>query len=118
MIAEPATETIAFRMRIDPRYAQEYRRRHDNIWPDMADVLTAAGAIDYRIFLDRETGFLFAVLTRRVDHGFDSLPGNPVVLRWWTMMADLMPTGPSGAPESWPLEEVFHLSASKEESLS
>jgi L-rhamnose mutarotase len=111
MSATASAETIAFRMRIDPHQAAEYRRRHDNIWPEMAAELLAAGVIDYRIFLSPETGTLFAVLTRKPDHRMDALPSNLIVRRWWSMMADLMPTGPDGAPESWPLEEVFHLSA-------
>lgn len=111
MSAAPATETVAFRMRIDPGQAAEYRRRHDAIWSDLAEALLAAGVVDYRIFLTPDTGDLFAVLTRRADHDLDALPAKPVMRRWWAMMADLMPTGPDGAPQSWPLEEMFHLSA-------
>jgi L-rhamnose mutarotase len=111
MTASPAAETIAFQMRIDPRNAEEYRRRHDDIWPDLVGALRAAGVIDYRIFLAPQTGTLFAVLTRRADHDMDALPTKSVMRRWWSMMADLMPTGPDGAPESSPLVEVFNLSA-------
>lgn len=116
MTAAPATETVAFRMRIDPEQAMEYRRRHDAIWSELAEALLAAGVIDYRIFLAGDNGDLFAVLTRRSDHDLDALPARPVMRRWWAMMDDLMPTDPEGAPESTPLEEVFRLSAPGEES--
>jgi L-rhamnose mutarotase len=105
------TETIAFRMRIDPAAAEEYRRRHDGIWPSLTTALREAGVVDYRIFLDEESGDLFAVLTRRADHGMDLLPAQPVMQRWWTMMSDLMPRDPDGAPWSRPLHEVFRLAA-------
>ena len=61
----PATETVAFRMRLLPGHADEYRRRHDAIWPELAVLLREAGVVDYRIFLDEETQALFAVLTLR-----------------------------------------------------
>ena|SRR5258707_661332 len=110
MTAAPATETVAFRMQIDPGQAAEYRRRHDAIWPELAETLLANGVVDYRIFLAPETGALFAVLTRQAAHDLDALSTRPIMRRWWAMMADLMPTGPDGAPESSPLEEMFHLS--------
>jgi L-rhamnose mutarotase len=98
-------------MRIEPAQAAEYRRRHDAIWPELASLLRTAGILDYRIFLDGETGDLFAVMTRAAGHTLDALAQEPVMRRWWTMMADLMPTGPDGAPPSRPLEPVFHLTA-------
>jgi L-rhamnose mutarotase len=96
-------------MRIDPARAAEYRRRHDEIWPELAAELIRAGVVDYRIFLDPETGCLFAVLTRETGHEMQSLPAKPVMRRWWAMMDDLMPRGADGAPWSRPLEEMFHL---------
>lgn len=107
-------ETIAFRMRIDPAHAAEYRRRHDAIWPELATELLAAGVIDYRIFADPETGCLFAVLTREQHHRMDALSANPVMRRWWTMMDDLMPTGADGAPWTRPLDQVFQIAAPAE----
>ena len=108
-MSEAATETVAFRMRLDPGRADEYRRRHDAIWPELAAALAQAGVVDYRIFLDDETNALFAVLTRRADHGMDALPDQPVMRRWWAMMADIMATNPDGSPETRPLAPMFHL---------
>lgn len=104
-----ATETIALRMTLDPGQAEEYRRRHDAIWPDLVEALKDAGVIDYRIYLDETTHHLFAILTRRSDHSLDALPDAPVMRRWWAMMADIMGAGPDLAPETVPLTEVFRL---------
>ena len=52
----------AFRMQLKPGMAEEYRRRHDEIWPELAALLRDAGIHDYSIFLDPETNALFAVL--------------------------------------------------------
>ena len=103
------TETVAFRMRLHEGQADEYRRRHDAIWPELVALLRASGVEDYRIFLDDESGALFAVLTRRVDHGLEALPQHPIMQRWWAMMADLMDTHPDASPVQVPLREMFRL---------
>jgi L-rhamnose mutarotase len=105
------TETVAFRMRLNPGQADEYRRRHDEIWPELVQELLKAGVLDYRIFLDRETHALFATLTRLSHHTMDTLPGLPVMRRWWTMMADIMQTHPDHSPVVEDLDPLFHLSA-------
>ena len=35
---------------VRPGYEEEYRRRHDEIWPEMIDVLREAGVRNYSIF--------------------------------------------------------------------
>ena len=102
-------QALAFRMKLKPGAATEYRRRHDQLWPDLAAALREAGIYDYSIFLDEETRHLFAVLKLRPDHKRDQLPGNPVMRRWWLYMADLMETGPDQRPREWPLLPMFSL---------
>ena len=102
-------EKHAFRMRLNPGQAEEYRRRHDAIWPELAALLRAAGVTDYSIHLDPATGDLFGVLWRRDDHGMDALPGHPVMRRWWEHMADIMQTNPDNSPVAVPLVTVFQM---------
>lgn len=102
-------EKYAFRMRLHPGMEEEYRRRHDAIWPELVALLKAAGVEDYSIHLDGETHLLFGVLWRRADHGMDDLPSHPVMRRWWAHMADIMETHPDGAPVAVPLIPVFHM---------
>jgi L-rhamnose mutarotase len=102
-------EKYAFRMRLNPGCEEEYRRRHDEIWPELAALLKEAGVSDYSIHLDRETSTLFGVLWRREDHGMDDLPAHPVMRRWWAHMADIMETHPDNAPVAVPLATVFHM---------
>lgn len=102
-------EKYAFRMRLKPGAEAEYKRRHDEIWPELSALLTDAGVSDYSIFLDRETGTLFGVLRRRPGHTMAALPGEPVMRRWWDFMADIMETRPDNEPEAVPLELVFHM---------
>ena len=55
-------QKYAFKMQLNPGMADEYRRRHDAIWPELVALLKAAGISDYSIHLDPETGALFGVL--------------------------------------------------------
>ncbi|WAJ27673.1 L-rhamnose mutarotase [Antarcticirhabdus aurantiaca] len=102
-------EQYAFRMRLHPGQAEEYRRRHDAIFPELVDLLREAGVSDYSIFLDPETNHLFGVLRRPASHGMAALPDHPVMQRWWAMMADIMDTHPSNEPVAVPLVPMFHL---------
>ena len=102
-------ERYAFRMRLNPGMEAEYQRRHDAIWPELVDLLHAAGVSDYSIHLDRETRLLVGILTRAVGHGMDDLPKSPVMQRWWAHMANIMEVGPDNAPVAVPLVPLFHM---------
>jgi L-rhamnose mutarotase len=102
-------QKIAMKMHLQPGMEAEYKRRHDEIWPELSALLKDAGVSDYSIHLDRETSTLFAVLWRTDDHTMDDLPNHPVMQRWWAYMADIMATNEKGEPIAIPLETVFHL---------
>ena len=99
----------AFKMRLNPGMEAEYTRRHDEIWPELVDLLRAAGISNYSIHLDRETNTLFGYLERRDDHAMANLPNHPVMKRWWAHMGDIMATNPDGSPVAIPLAETFYL---------
>ena len=103
------SERYAFRMVLKPGMEAEYERRHDAIWPELAELLRGAGVSDYAIWLDPDTGHLFGILMRTADHGMDDLPSHPVMRRWWAAMAPLMETNPDDSPVAVPLRRVFHL---------
>jgi hypothetical protein len=80
---EPAMQRAAFEMRLKPGFESEYRRRHDEIWPELSRALTDAGVSDYSIFLDPETLILFAVqkLAEGAQRGQTARsPGRPQVV--------------------------------------
>jgi L-rhamnose mutarotase len=103
-------EKIAFRMQLKPGALDEYRRHHDEIWPELCELLHAAGISDYSIHHDPETDALFAVLWRSDDHGMERLPEADVMQRWWDAMAPFLVMTEEGQPRTWPLHKVFHLS--------
>jgi L-rhamnose mutarotase len=98
----------AFKMKLKPGFEAEYRKRHDEIWPELSRALTEAGVSDYSIFLDAETLTLFAVQKLAAGHTTDLLPSAPIVRKWWDFMADIMEVNPDNSPVCVPLSEVFH----------
>jgi L-rhamnose mutarotase len=99
----------AFVMKLKPGFEAEYKRRHDEIWPELARELKAAGVSDYSIFLDSRTGYLFAVQKLTDDNTAAALPQAAIVKKWWAYMKDIMDSNADNSPVALPLEEVFHL---------
>ena len=69
-----------FLMKVRAQCHDEYRRRHDQIWPELSAVLREHGVGSYSIYLDARRSLLFA-------H-----------------------TNPDDSPVTEELAEVFHLS--------
>jgi L-rhamnose mutarotase len=109
MTEAPRMEKIAFRMMLKPGMADEYRRRHDAIWPELVTLLRVAGVRDYSIHLDAGTHHLFAVLWRPADHGMGALRDQPVMRRWWDTMAGIMEVEADNRPVAVALDTLFHL---------
>jgi len=102
-------QRIVFKMKLLKGYEDEYKKRHDEIWPDLKELLKQTGIKDYSIFLDGETNTLFAYLT--IDDGkkLDALPDQPIMKKWWSYMKDMMETNEDNSPVAIPLKEVFYL---------
>lgn len=99
----------AFAMKLKKGFEAEYRRRHDEIWPELLTELEAAGVSDYSIYLDASTLTLFA-FQKLMDHNTSALlPETPIVKKWWKYMADIMETNPDNSPVQVQLAEVFHM---------
>jgi len=96
-------------MQLHKGFEAEYKKRHDEIWPELKDLLKQAGVSDYSIFLDESTNSLFGVLKAEDPKALDNLPAKEVMQRWWKYMADIMDSNPDNSPVSIPLKEVFYL---------
>lgn len=100
---------IAFKMKLKPGFKEEYKTRHQEIWPELLELLKKAGISDYSIFLDEETYILFGVQTQAGDRSSQELGSTEIVKKWWTYMADIMETNPDNSPVTVPLENVFYM---------
>jgi L-rhamnose mutarotase len=100
---------IGFKMKLHPGQAAEYKKRHDEIWPELKEVISRGGTSDYTIFHDPETDILFGVFLAPDDAERGDPVGEPIVWKWWEFMSDIMETHPDKSPVQKPLVEVFHM---------
>ena len=99
---------VVFKMKLKHGCEAEYRKRHDEIWPELVSLLKESGIKNYDIFFDKETNALIAV--QHVDDSITSnLRENPAMMKWWEYMADLMETNPDKSPVVVGLENVFSM---------
>lgn len=99
----------AFLMKLKPGMQEEYERRHNPVWPEMAQLLKAHGVGNYSIYLDRQTDNLFAYVELESEQLWEEIARTEVCRRWWEHMEELMLTNDDASPVSIPLTEVFHL---------
>jgi L-rhamnose mutarotase len=100
---------VAFKMYLNPGQKEEYKKRHDEIWSELKNLLKNAGVSEYSIFLDEETNTLFAFQKVSGDGGSQDLGKTEIVQKWWKFMSDIMKSNPDNSPVTVPLEEVFYM---------
>ena len=100
---------VAFKMKLFPGFEEEYKKRHDELWPELKELLKDAGISEYSIFLDESTNSLFGFLKVEDPKALDDLPPHPVMQRWWKYMGDIMESNPDNSPVQVSLKEVFYL---------
>ena len=96
-------------MQLFDGFVDEYKKRHDELWPELEQLLKETGIHEYSIFLDEETNALFGVMNVEDVALLDKLPEHPVMQKWWKYMGDIMESNPDNSPVSVGLKEMFYL---------
>lgn len=99
----------ASKMKVFKNCFAEYKRRHDEIWPEMKEELKRHGATNYSIYLDETTGDLFAYVEVEDEALYAGIADTAVCKKWWAYMRDVMETNPDNSPVSVDLKPVFYL---------
>ena len=97
--------------KIKPELKEQYKKDHDEIWPDMAKAITDAGYKNYSIYF-RKDGTMFAYLEHNnLEEGGKILGRTEVNGRWQKAMAKYFVNSDPKiiGPEMEMLEEVFHI---------
>ena len=102
-------ERLAFKMYLNEGQKEEYKKRHNELWPELRQLLKSAGVSEYSIFLDEETNILFAFQKVSGDGSSQDLGSNPIVQKWWAYMADIMEANDDNSPVMVPLDELFYM---------
>lgn len=98
---------VGFKMQLKAGNEEEYKRRHDDVWPRLQQLLQETGIRNYSIF--RDGLVLFAYLEADDPERLEKLPAHELMQEWWRYMEPLMECNPDASPVVTPLEEVFHM---------
>ncbi len=96
-------------MKLYPGMAEEYKRRHDALWPEIKEIIHEYGGSEYSIFLDQDTDILYACIRVEDEQRWAESADTEICRKWWDYMADVMETNPDNSPVSSDLELMFHL---------
>jgi len=99
----------AVRMKLYPDLKEEYKKRHNELWPEMREMLKEHGATSYSIFFDPETNDLFGYLEIEDEEKWSQTADTEINRKWWDFMADVMETNSDNSPVTVDLEKVFEL---------
>jgi len=101
-------ERYAWKARIKEGCLEEYIRRHDALWPELAEVLRAAGIRNYTIWNTGLELFGYYECEYGADFAARVQAESPVVLRWNEYMADILLMEPDPETGAQPrLRQVF-----------
>lgn len=98
-----------FKMFLNPGMEKEYEKRHNELWPEMKDMIHAHGGHNYSIYLDESTNVLFGYLEIEDEELWKKSAETDMNRKWWDYMADIMETNEDNSPVSVDLTAVFHL---------
>ena len=100
-------ERYAWKATVLPGKLEEYIQRHDNIWPEMKEVLAAAGIRNYTIWNVGNELFGYYECKHGVEYAARVQNESPVIARWNEYMDDILELEmePNGAQKK--LIEVF-----------
>ena len=79
----------AWVLEVRPGYEEEYKKRHDEIWPDMVEMLSEAGLRNYNIFRHGLTLFGYFE-TDDLKKSIDHIAKSEVNKKWGEYMAPIM----------------------------
>ena len=99
----------SFKMKLYEGQAEEYEKRHNQLWPEMQDMIHEHGGHNYSIFLDEETNVLYGYIEIEDEEKWAKGADTAINRKWWDFMASIMETNPDNSPVSVDLKPVFHL---------
>jgi L-rhamnose mutarotase len=92
-------------MKLKPGCEAIYKQKHDEIWPEMLALMKKNGTRNFSIY---RYGLLLFAYQERDEPAPADAPIDPIVWKWWEMMAPYMETNADFSPVQEPVEEMFH----------
>ena len=104
-------QRVCFLLKVRTDRLDEYRRRHEQVWPEMLAALSTTGWHNYSLFL-RDDGLLVGyVETPDLDAALEGMARTDVNARWQAEMAEFFEDLDGRRPDEsfLTLPEIFHL---------
>ena len=103
-------ERMAWKGRIKQGYKEEYIKRHNEIWPEMVEVLKAAGIKNYTIWNTGSELFGYYECEKGIEFATKIQSESPVVKKWDEYMKDILIMEMDPVTKAQPkLDKVFEL---------
>jgi len=103
---------VAFLLKVKEEKISEYKKHHEQVWPEMLDALRRTGWQNYSIFM-REDGQLFGYFEtpESFQASLEKMSKEEINARWQEFMAPYFEgiDGAAADEHMIELEEVFHL---------
>jgi len=103
-------ERYAWTAKVIPGKEEEYKKRHNEIWTELVELLKQAGICNYSIWMDNNTLFGYYECEKGVKFAADTQKNSALVDKWNEYMKDVMIMVMDPVTGAQPqLKEVFYL---------
>jgi len=102
-------ERICFTFEIYPGQEAEYKKRHDEIWPELVEAIKDAGFRNYSLFRRDQTIVAYAECEPDVATAFAKIGSHEANARWAKWFEDVIVSLTDENGELFRLDEVWHL---------
>ena len=102
-------ERFCFTFEIRPGAEDEYKRRHDEIWPELVEVIQGSGVSNYSLFRRGTTVIAYCECEPDVATAFAKIGASDVNARWSEYFEDLILALTDEHGELFTAQEVWHL---------
>ncbi|MFV0393188.1 MAG: L-rhamnose mutarotase [Coprobacillaceae bacterium] len=99
----------AFKMKLNEGQIEEYKNRHNQVYPELVEQFKLAGVSTYTIWFDEETNYLFAFVELENNDIWNNISETEACQKWWKFMAPIMETNEDNSPVSTDLELAYEL---------
>ena len=103
-------ERYAWKAKVKEGKQEEYKRRHDEIWQEMKDLLKSAGIRNYSIWNTGDELFGYYECEKGIAYAAKMQAESPIVAKWNKYMEDVMEMDTDPETGAQPLlQEMFYL---------
>ena len=83
-------EKYAWSAKVKEGCLEEYRKRHDNIWQELKQVLELAGIKNYTIWAEGNKLFGYYECEKGIEHALKVQKESPIIAKWNEYMKDIL----------------------------